>query len=133
MAGVTPGHFCIRRKYYMANSVNRFTNLGWVDVAFDYAAPQTDVVLVAAPGVGKRILVLYVEMSVGSTSTLEPTFNLKSDGLTAKGCTKYYNQKGGGAFDGVNYICEANQALTLTTNVSGNHSIYVQYTILGNS
>ena len=116
----------------MANSINRFTNLGWVDIEFDYTTAQTDTVIVASPGVNKRILVLYVEMSTGVTSTPEPTFNLKSDGTTAKGCSKYFNQLSGGAFDGVNYICEANQALTLTTNITGNHSIYVQYTILGN-
>lgn len=114
----------------MANSINRYANFGYMDVEFDYTTPQTDTVIVASPGVGKRILVLYTEMSVGSTTELEPTFSLKADGTAPKGCTKYFNPKGGGAFDGVNYVCDANKALTLTTNVTGNHSIYVQYTIL---
>lgn len=114
----------------MANSVNRYSNFGYMDVEFDYTTAQTNTVIVAAPGVGKRILVLYTEMSVGSTAITQPTFSLKSDGTDPKGCTKYFNPKGGGAFDGVNYVCDANKALTLTTNIIGDHSIYVQYTIL---
>lgn len=101
-----------------------------MDVEFDYTTPQTATMVVASPGAGKRILVLYTEMSVGTTSQAEPMFSLRSDGTDAKGCTKWFNPKGGGAFDGVNYICDANKALTITTNITGNHSLYVQYTIL---
>lgn len=114
----------------MANSVNRYSNFGYMDVEFDYTTPQTNSVLVASPGVNKRILVLYTEMSVGDTPTSEPTFSIKSDGISPKGCTKYINALGGGAFDGVNYVCDANTALTMTTNIVGNHSVYIQYTIL---
>lgn len=101
-----------------------------MDVEFDYTTPQTNAVIVAAQGVGTRILVLYTEMSVGVSGTSEPTFSLRSDGTDPKGCTKYFNELGGGAFDGVNYICDENKALTLDTNITGNHSLYVQYTIL---
>lgn len=99
---------------------------GFTHTARNYSQPQTDDVLVPAPGVGKRIVSVYLEFSTEE----DGNFMLESDGATQLGCKKFFSANSGAIFDQVLYRCEVNEALTFTSTCDGNHSVGLYYTIL---
>ena len=90
----------------------------------DYTAVQTDVSLVAAPGAGYSIHVHRFQLSsdVNGAAFLESTTTQLGREVRAGA-----GQDGG--WDECDFAAADNAALTITTDIAGNHSVYVEYSV----
>lgn len=93
-------------------------------VQADYTSAQTDTSLIAAAGAGYSIHVHKFEVSsdVDGAAFLE-------HGSTQIGREVRAGPGNDGGWEEQDHVAPSNTAVTITTDIAGNHSVYVEYSV----